>query len=198
MFDLSTRTTRPVPDPLLLPAPRPLDSGLCAIHCTEQADPSRFFLPPEGGGMKDGDGIFLPPPPANDPNGSRPFGRSLHFDAYGVSSALCADLGFAYNLLDDLTKFLGMHQQAPPFVFFSPAEQYPSKAGISGWVPLIESGISIHTLTLTGFVSIDAYTCGELDVHKTIEWLCERLEPSRIEHHFLLRGTEYYGNTSRK
>ncbi len=89
-----------------------------------------------------------------------------------------------------------MHQQAPPFVFLSPAEQYPERAGISGWVPLIESGISIHTLTLTGFVSIDAYTCGELDVDATIQWLCERLEPSQVEHHFLIRGKGYYGNSS--
>lgn len=138
------------------------------------------------------DGAILPPPAANDKHDGRPFGRSLHFDAYGVSKDLCGDLSFSWNLLHDLSLFLGMHQQAPPFVFHSPAEQYPLKAGISGFVPLIESGISIHTLTLTGFVSIDAYTCGELDVDSTVQWLVDRLQPKSVEYQVLLRGLNYY------
>lgn len=120
------------------------------------------------------------------------FGRSLHIDLYGVRSKLCDDLGFCYTLLDDLTNRLGMHKQAPPFIFRSPDQQYPDKAGLSGWVPLIESGISIHTLTLTGFVSIDIYTCGCLDVADAIGYLTERLAASHCEHHYLVRGKSYH------
>ena len=120
------------------------------------------------------------------------FGRSLHVDLYGVSRELCDDLGFCYALLDDLTARLGMHKQSPPFIFRSPDGEYPDKAGLSGWVPLIESGISIHTLTLTGFVSIDIYTCGCLDVAEAVSYLTERLGASRCEQHYLVRGTNYY------
>lgn len=120
------------------------------------------------------------------------FGRSLHVDCYGVSVALCDDLSFNYALLEDLVTRLGMHKQSPPFLFRSPAEQFPDKAGLSGWVPLIESGISIHTLTVTGFVSIDVYTCGCLDPAEVTRFLTERLHPSAVETQYLVRGSSYH------
>ena len=39
-----------------------------------------------------------------------------------------------------------MEKQAPPSIFRSDATRFPDKAGLSGWVPLIESSIVIHTL----------------------------------------------------
>jgi len=121
-----------------------------------------------------------------------PFGRSLHVDLYGVSQEICDDLSFCYQLLEDLTSFLQMNKQSPPFIFRSPEDQFPEKAGLSGWVPLIESGMSIHTLTLREFVSLDIYTCGDLDVEKTIAFLYERLQPTSHEQHYLIRGVMYH------
>lgn len=103
-----------------------------------------------------------------------PFGQSLHIDLYGVSRELCDDLSFCYDLLDDLTVYLGIHKQSPPYIFHSPDEHFPDKAGLSGWVPLIESGISIHTLTVKELVTIDIYTCGYLDVAKTLSYLSDK------------------------
>ena len=120
------------------------------------------------------------------------FGQSLHIDVYGVARMLCDDIGFFYSLLDDLTAKLGMHKQAPPFVFRSPEAQFPDKAGLSGWVPLIESGISVHTLTLKGFVSLDIYTCGMLDIDYTAGYLRERLGASHFELQHLIRGSKYH------
>lgn len=119
------------------------------------------------------------------------FGHSLHLDVYDVSEALCDDLGFCYRLLDDLASFLGMNKQSPPFAFISPHDQYPDKRGISGWVPLIESGISIHTLTCARFVTLDIYTCGRLDPAEAIAFVCERLGSTRYEVHHLERGAAY-------
>lgn len=120
------------------------------------------------------------------------FGRSLHVDCYGVSVALCDDLGFNYALLDDLTAHLGMHKQSPPFLFRSPENEFPDKAGLSGWVPLIESGISLHTLTVCGFVSIDVYTCGCLNEAEVTRFLTDRLKPSSVETQYLVRGSRYH------
>ena len=122
----------------------------------------------------------------------RPFGRSLHADFYGVPAELCDDLAFCYRLLEDLVDQLGMHKQSPPFLFHSPADQFPDKAGLSGWVPLIESGISIHTLTKKRFVTIDIYTCGELAVEQAMAFLAERLSPESSESHSLIRGIRYH------
>jgi S-adenosylmethionine/arginine decarboxylase-like enzyme len=124
-----------------------------------------------------------------------PFGQSLHIDLYGVSKDICDDLSFCYQLLDDLTDFLGMHKQSPPFIFRSPDQEFPEKAGLSGWVPLIESGISIHTLIIKEFVSLDVYTCGSIDIQKTIKWLCELLKTQSYEHHHLVRGVNYHARS---
>lgn len=120
------------------------------------------------------------------------FGHSLHVDLYGVDRGLCDDIGFFYALLDDLVARLGMHKQAPPFLFRSPEADYPDKAGLSGWVPLIESGISVHTLTVAGFVSIDIYTCGLLHPPEAVAWLVDRLGASSVEQQYLVRGARYH------
>lgn len=120
------------------------------------------------------------------------FGHSLHVDLYGVDRALCDDIGFFYRLLDDVVARLGMHKQAPPFIFRSPDVEYPDKAGLSGWVPLIESGISVHTLALVGFVSIDLYTCGLLHPAEVVDYLVERLGASSCEQQFLIRGARFH------
>lgn len=127
------------------------------------------------------------------PDEQNAFGRSLHVDLYDVDAARCDDINFCYQLLDDLVHHLGMHKQSPPYLFRSPDDQFPDKAGLSGWVPLIESGISIHTLTIKGFVTIDIYTCGCLDVASALAFLCQRLSPNSFEQQYLLRGTTYHG-----
>jgi S-adenosylmethionine/arginine decarboxylase-like enzyme len=119
------------------------------------------------------------------------FGESLHIDLYGINSQLCDDLSFGYQLLEDLVDFLHMQKQSPPFIFRSPTEEFPDKAGLSGWVPLIESGISIHTLTPQEFVTLDIYTCGKLDIEACLSFLESKLKPSHFEHHHLVRGLEY-------
>jgi S-adenosylmethionine decarboxylase len=121
-----------------------------------------------------------------------PFGQSLHLDLYGVRRELCDDLSFCYQLLEVLTSYLGMHKQAPPILFRSPDDQFPDKAGLSGWVPLVESGISLRTLTEREFVTLDIYTCGTLDVEKTVHYLTEALGASDCECQHLIRGMRYY------
>jgi S-adenosylmethionine/arginine decarboxylase-like enzyme len=132
-------------------------------------------------------------PKGRGPRGSPPvFGRSLHVDLYGVSRERCEDINFCYRLLDGLVRHLGMHKQAPPYLFRSPEAQFPDKAGLSGWVPLIESGISLHTLTLRGFVTVDIYTCGQLDVEASVRFLSCALETTDLEQHYLDRGSRYH------
>jgi len=133
-----------------------------------------------------------PPVSQSSKDETTAFGRSLHVDLYGVAARLCDDLTFCYTLLDELTAWLGMHKQSPPFIFRSPDEQFPDKAGLSGWVPLIESGISIHTLTPKQFVTIDIYTCGNLDPETAIRFLADRLQPTHYESNYLVRGITYY------
>ena len=123
------------------------------------------------------------------------FGRSFELDFYDVDPALCNDLGFFYDLLIELTDHLGMTRQSQPWIFRSPDrigdKDFTDKAGLSGWVPLIESGIQIHTVIPTRFVSIDIYTCGAFDPDLTLYLVSERLGSARCEKHLRPRGPRY-------
>ena len=90
----------------------------------------------------------------------RPFGYLFTLDLYGCREGVCDDLAVCYQFLEDVVDELQMCKQAPPFIFRSDGKKHPDKAGLSGWVPLIESGIQIHTLSPKNFISIDIYSCG--------------------------------------
>ena len=121
------------------------------------------------------------------------FGHSLHFDMYGVSSQICESIDFCHDALVDLVEQLRMRRQSPPFLFRTPEEFGPAVAGLSGWVPLVESGISIHTLTKRAFVSVDVYTCGDLPQEEVVGFLRTRFDPSSWdEPRVMRRGVNYH------
>jgi S-adenosylmethionine/arginine decarboxylase-like enzyme len=113
---------------------------------------------------------------------------------YGVDQVICNDIGYCHDVLVSLVSFLGMNQQSPPFIFRTPEGFNPEMEGLSGWIPLIESGISIHTLTRKGFVSIDLYTCGRLDEDSAKSYLCDKFKPTHFESQVLVRGSQYYSD----
>ena len=126
---------------------------------------------------------------------SAPFGYLMTLDLYGCKPGVCDDLDLCYRYLEDLVVFLRMNKQSPPFLFRSPAE-YPDKAGLSGWVPLIESGIQIHTLSPKNFISIDVYSCGKYDPTGVEEFTSKYFEPQEIEKNYIYRGVKYNQITS--
>jgi S-adenosylmethionine decarboxylase len=123
---------------------------------------------------------------------SEPFGYMLTLDLYRCKPSACVDLALCYRFLDDLVDTLHMHRQAPPFIFRHDARAGPERAGISGWVPLIESGIQIHTLVRPRFVSVDIYSCGRFDPEGVREFVRPYFEPEDVETNFILRGTKYH------
>lgn len=131
---------------------------------------------------------------------NKPFGYFLAVDMYDVPEGYCDDMERAYRFLEELVFELGMTPMAPPYVIHAPSkfdaegnrtEVYEDKTGISAWQPLIESGIQIHTLEPKRFISIDIYTCGNLDIDKVIEFVTKYYPGKRVETKYLERGTDY-------
>jgi len=123
---------------------------------------------------------------------NKTFGTQLLLDLYDCKRGVCDDLNLCYQFLDDVVKTLGMEKQAPPNIFRSDATRFPDKAGLSGWVPLIESSIVIHTLSLRNFISIDIYCCKNFDVEKANNVCKKFFAPVRIEEQYIERGLDYY------
>src|SRR3990167_9450976 len=95
-----------------------------------------------------------------------PFGFQLLLDLYDCKKGACDDLGLCYDFLEELVRVLKVEPQSPPFIFRTDGKRFPDKAGLSGWIPLVESGVQIHTLTPKDFISIDIYRSEERRVGK--------------------------------
>jgi len=120
-----------------------------------------------------------------------PFGYSLTLDLYHCDPAVIANISCVYEYLEGLVDALKMHTQAPPFVFRSPIG-YADKQGISAWVPLIESGISVHTLEPRSFATVDIFCCHKFDVDVVLAVTKLHFSPQDIDMHEIKRGVRYY------
>ena len=120
------------------------------------------------------------------------FGYQQLLDLYDCKAGACDDLTLCYEFLVAVVRRLKMEQQSPPFIFRSDGDKYPDKAGLSGWIPLIESGIQIHTLTPKNFISIDIYSCRKFNPDDVRPLIQEFFLPQRMDEQFLERGVDYY------
>lgn len=123
------------------------------------------------------------------------FGKSYLLDAYGVSSDKCNDLELVYRYLEELVDKINMNLAGSIIVIHGPRklgqEIYPSKEGITGIAPLIESAIVIHTLAKTGFISLDVYSCGLFNPKDVFDFTQQIFQFSDYEEHLINRGIKY-------
>ena len=120
------------------------------------------------------------------------FGYELLVDCYDVKEGVCDDLAVCYEFLDKIVDFINMEKQGEPAVFRTDEERFPGKDGLSGWVPLAESSIVIHTLSLNNYISLDVYSCKEFNIQKVIEFVKKWFNPKNVDTNFVHRGTKYF------
>ncbi|KKP56136.1 MAG: S-adenosylmethionine decarboxylase proenzyme [Parcubacteria group bacterium GW2011_GWC1_34_10] len=121
----------------------------------------------------------------------KPFGHLMTVDLYGCRKGVCDNLDLCYQFMEDIVNKLKMKKQSPPFIFRSDNEIYPDKAGLSGWVPLIESGVQIHTLIPKNFISIDVYSCKKFSTKDIEEFTKNYFSAKEVEVNFVERGVKY-------
>jgi len=121
-----------------------------------------------------------------------PFGYQLLLDLYACKKGSCDDLGLCYDFLEKLVDVLHVDPQSPPYIFRTDGKRFPDKAGLSGWIPLVESGIQLHTLTPKDFVSIDVYSCRAFAIEPILAFARATFTPKRIDQQFVERGTDYH------
>jgi S-adenosylmethionine decarboxylase len=122
----------------------------------------------------------------------RHFGVHLTLDGYGGSPELLGDPRTVRAWLDELPDELGMTKLAEPFLVEVGKRSDKDGGGVTGFVLIAESHISIHTFPLRRFASADVYTCQN---RLAQDWLLERFRSSfelnSIEHNLIIRGTEF-------
>jgi len=124
------------------------------------------------------------------------FGYQLLLDLYGCKEGACDDLTLCYEFLDEIVGKLGMEKQSPPSIFRSDATRFPDKAGLSGWAPLIESSIVIHTLSPKNYISVDVYCCKAFSLEMARAMCRKFFSPKKIDDQYIERGLDYYKSDS--
>ena len=134
------------------------------------------------------------------------FGKSYLLDLYNCKKGVCDDMEVHYRFLEKLVQVLKMTQMSTPWVIHAPCkwrktgnnmekeEIYGDKEGISGFCPLIQSGITVHSIEPKNFSSIDIYTCGPLgeeEMSAAKQLINKTFCPSHIEERLVERGSEY-------
>jgi S-adenosylmethionine/arginine decarboxylase-like enzyme len=124
---------------------------------------------------------------------NKPFGTHLICDCYKCAQETLDDINLAYSFLEEAVHVLGVSKQSQPHVFRSP-DAFIDKAGLSGWCPLIESSLTIHTLIPKRFVAIDFFTCSIINrklKNKLVELVERYFKPEKIDAHVWKRGLKY-------
>ena len=125
------------------------------------------------------------------------YGYHLTMELYNCRPDTVGDIRKGYSYLDELPELLKARKLSPPFIIYTDEKEYPDKAGLSGWVPItdyenrIYSGVSIHTLTPTNFISIDIYAPREFDPKRIKRFTSAIFQPKLVEERYFVRGDEF-------
>ena len=120
------------------------------------------------------------------------FGPHLTLDIYGCNPEKLSDTKFIYELLDELPELIGMHKISKPNVtYFDGNPNGFDKGGVSAFVLITESHITIHSFIADRFASVDIFSCNQFDVNKATSYLMEKLEAKKVERNLIERGKEF-------
>jgi len=117
----------------------------------------------------------------------------LTIDGYGGDPGRLADENLVRALLDQFPNEIGMTKIAPPFVcpYYPSPEGQPADWGISGFVLIAESHLSIHTFPARGLVWADIFSCKGFDAERVVERVKSTFGLRDTRLHLLERGLEY-------
>ena len=114
----------------------------------------------------------------------------LIIDGFTTNPRLLESKELIRQLLESYPAQIGMTKVAPPSVFRYVGPK-PEDWGVTGFVIIAESHISIHTFPDRCYVNIDVFSCKDFDSKQAIEDLQARFELTQLRSYLLKRGLEY-------
>jgi S-adenosylmethionine decarboxylase len=121
------------------------------------------------------------------------FGVHLMVDGYGCERTALEDMNLIYNFLDSYPSQMDMTKIMPPYVFrYNGA--VPEDWGISGFVLIAESHISIHTFPEKQYLSLDMFSCKPFDTQLAVQTIKKYFSIQKHEMKVLDRGQEFPNN----
>ena len=115
----------------------------------------------------------------------------LLIDGYGGENETLADPEFLRRFLDSYPSSIGMTKISDPSVMYYEAPR-PEDSGVSGFVIIAESHISVHTFPQRSYINIDIFSCKSFDSQRALEDVKSHFRLHRAKSWVVDRGLENY------
>lgn len=114
----------------------------------------------------------------------------LIVDGYGADPEKLKDTDLIYKFLDEYPDTIGMTKIVPPQVYTYNG-QTAEDWGVSGFVVIAESHISIHTFPDRQYVNIDIFSCKDFDATSSLDDVKATFSLGEVKVWTLERGLEF-------
>jgi S-adenosylmethionine decarboxylase len=112
----------------------------------------------------------------------------LMLELYGCDRRLLENETLVHRVLDDFPARVAMEKVSPVHLYQIETSN-PLDAGLSGFVVIAQSHISLHAWPEYGEVDIDICSCKEFSAEDAIAFAKEMFQSDDIESHFVVRAT---------
>ena len=121
------------------------------------------------------------------------FGPHLMLDLSECDHRRINDLDFIFNFLNTIPDKIGMVKITQPYVFpYSGA--VPEDKGITGFVVIAESHLSIHTFVEKGYAFVDLFSCKPFDTEMARDLIIMAFISKKPKAYMIERGTGFPRN----
>ena len=114
----------------------------------------------------------------------------LVVDGHGGDATALQDSDLIYTFLDTLPDQIGMTKMIPPQVYTYHGQK-PQDWGVSGFVLIAESHISVHTFPDRQHINVDIFSCKSFDADECVKAVETAFGLTRVKTKILERGLEY-------
>ena len=114
----------------------------------------------------------------------------LAVDGYGADPQKLQDEELVYRFLDEYPAAIGMNKMIAPQVY-PYRGSVPEDWGVSGFVLIAESHISVHTFPARRYINIDIFSCKEFDPTSSLRDVEETFSLPQVRVWTLERGVEH-------
>ena len=114
----------------------------------------------------------------------------LLIDGFGGDIEMMKDQEAVHRFLDGFPSAIGMNKISSPRVttYHGPVEE---DWGVSGFVLIAESHISVHTFPDRAYVNIDVFSCKDFDHRQALARIMETFSLDQVKHWVIGRGLNY-------
>ncbi len=115
----------------------------------------------------------------------------LIIDGYVANCEKLQDEKFILHILETYPEKIGMVKISSPYVLRYMGKN-PKEWGLSGFVLIAESHISIHTFPEYSFVNIDVFSCKDFEPERVVEDIKNYFELKEMRTYIIDRGLDVY------